>query len=97
MTNEEAKEPDGGAGSFKLDGRVATDVLTLPEDARRIVQITAPHSKPSSSSSIASGWADLMNEPDFAEAKTALTDHLRTTSEAYLNMLYQMNLFLKQI
>lgn len=90
MTNEEAKEPDGGAGSFKLDGRVATDVLTLPEDARRIVQITAPHSKPSSSSSIASGWADLMNEPDFAEAKTALTDHLRTTSEAYLNMLYQM-------
>ena len=90
MTNEEAKEPDGGAGSFKLNGRVSTDVLTLPEDARRIVQITAPHSKPSSSSSIASGWADLMNEPDFAEAKTALTDHLRTTSEAYLNMLYQM-------
>ena len=90
MTNEEAKEPDGGAGSFKLNGRVATDVLTLPEDARRIVQITAPHSKPSSSSSIASGWADLMNEPDFAEAKAALTDHLRTTSEAYLDMLYQM-------
>ena len=31
-----------------------------------------------------------MNEPDFAEAKAALTEHLRIVSEAYLDMLYQM-------
>ena len=32
-TLDEAKEPDGGSGSFKLDGKVATDILTLPEES----------------------------------------------------------------
>lgn len=90
MTTEEAKEPDGGAGSFKLDGRVATDVLTIPEDARRVIQITSPHSKPSSSSPISAGWADLMSDPEFADVRESLEDHLVETARAYLDMLYQM-------
>jgi len=90
MTTEEAKEPDGGAGSFKLDGRVSTEILSIPEDARRVVQVTSPRSKPSSSSPIAAGWADLMSDPEFADVKDALENHMVETSRAYLNMLYQM-------
>jgi mRNA-degrading endonuclease RelE of RelBE toxin-antitoxin system len=86
LTLDEAKEPDGGSGSFKLDGRVATDVLTLPEESTRIVKV--PGHKGKSSSAFPMTWLSKLYHPDFDKLRTQIENKLIETARANVRAMF---------
>jgi hypothetical protein len=86
LTLDEAKEPDGGSGSFKLDGRVATDVLTLPEESTRIVKV--PGHKGKSSSAFPMTWLSKLYHPDFDKLRTQIENKLLETARANVRAMF---------
>ena len=86
FTLDEAKEPDGGSGSFKLDGRVATDVLTLPEQSTRVIKV--PGHKSKSSSAFPMTWLSKLYHPDFDKVRTTIENKLVETARANVKAMF---------
>jgi len=81
-TLDEAKEPDGGSGSFKLNNRISTDILTLPEESRRIVKI--PKQQGHNSAAFPWSWLSHLHNPEF--------DKLRNLFSTKMNAIAKMNM-----
>ena len=73
-TLDEAKEPDGGSGVFKLDGRVATDILTLPEKSTRVIKL--PSQKSKRSSAFPMTWLSKLSNSEFDKLRNTIEDKL---------------------
>ena len=86
FTLDEAKEPDGGSGSFKLNGRVATDVLTLPEQSTRVIKV--PGHKSKSSSAFPMTWLSKLYHPDFDKVRTTIENKLVETARANVKAMF---------
>ena len=86
FTLDEAKEPDGGSGSFKLDGRVATDVLTLPEESTRVIKV--PGHKSKSSSAFPMTWLSKLYHPDFDKVRTTIENKLVEIARANVKAMF---------
>ena len=86
FTLDEAKEPDGGSGSFKLNGRVATDVLTLPEESTRVIKV--PGHKSKSSSAFPMTWLSKLYHPDFDKVRTTIENKLVEIARANVKAMF---------
>ena len=86
FTLDEAKEPDGGSGSFKLNGRVATDVLTLPEQSTRVIKV--PGHKSKSSSAFPMTWLSKLYHPDFDKVRTTIETKLVEIARANVKAMF---------
>ena len=85
-TLDEAKEPDGGSGSFKLNGRVATDTLTLPEDARRIVKI--PKQTGHNSAAFPWMWVSHLYDSSFDSLRDSIIDKMLNVARSNMNAMF---------
>ena len=85
-TLDEAKEPDGGSGVFKLNGRNSTDILTLPEESRRIVKI--PKQQGHSSAAFPWSWMSHLHSPSFDGLRDALTTRMLNVARGNMNTLF---------
>ena len=85
-TLDEAKEPDGGSGSFKLDGRVATDVLTLPEESLRVIKM--PNQRPKNSAAFPFSWLSKLYEPEFEPLRLDIEKRLLNIARANVQAMY---------
>lgn len=86
-TLDEAKEPDGGSGVFKLDGRVSTDILTLPEESRRIVKV--PKQQGHNSAAFPWMWMSHLNNPVFNELRDSLLTRMLNVAKGNMNALFE--------
>ncbi len=86
FTLDEAKEPDGGSGSFKLNGRVATDILTLPEESTRVIKVPSQRSK--NSASFPMTWLSKLNHPDFDKVRTEIENKLLDVATANVRAMF---------
>jgi len=85
-TLDEAKEPDGGSGDFKLDGRIATNILTLPEESRRIVKI--PKQQGHNSAAFPWSWLSHLHNSKFDNLRNALTDRMLSVAKMNMDTLF---------
>ena len=85
-TLDEAKEPDGGSGVFKLDDRVATDILTLPEESRRIVKV--PKQQGHSSATFPWMWMSHLYDPAFDGLRDALLTRMLNVARGNMDALF---------
>ena len=85
-TLDEAKEPDGGSGVFKLDDRVATDILTLPEESRRIVKV--PKQQGHSSATFPWMWMSHLYDPAFDGLRDALLTRMFNVASGNMDALF---------
>lgn len=85
-TLDEAKEPDGGSGVFKLDGRVSTDILTLPEQSRRIVKI--PKQQGHNSAAFPWSWLSHLHNSKFDSLRNALTNRMLNVAKVNMDTLF---------
>ena len=85
-TLDEAKEPDGGSGSFKLNGRVATDTLTLPEDSRRIVKI--PKQTGHNSAAFPWMWVSHLYDSSFDSLRDGIIDKMLNVARSNMNAMF---------
>ena len=85
-TLDEAKEPDGGSGSFKLDGRVATDVLTLPEESLRVIKM--PNQRPKNSAAFPFSWLSKLYESEFEPLRLDIEKRLLNIARANVQAMY---------
>ena len=85
-TLDEAKEPDGGSGAFKLDGRIATDILTLPEESRRIVKI--PKQQGHNSAAFPWSWLSHLHSSKFDNLRNALADRMLSVAKMNMDTLF---------
>tara|TARA_R100000234_G_scaffold120126_1_gene105678 strand:- start:4151 stop:12247 length:8097 start_codon:yes stop_codon:yes gene_type:complete len=85
-TLDEAKEPDGGSGVFKLDGRISTDILTLPEESRRIVKI--PKQQGHNSAAFPWSWMSHLHNSKFDNLRNALTDRMLGVAKMNMDTLF---------
>ena len=85
-TLDEAKEPDGGSGLFKLDGRISTDILTLPEDSRRIVKV--PKQQGHNSAAFPWMWMSHLYDSSFDGLRNALLTRMLNVARGNMNALF---------
>ena len=85
-TLDEAKEPDGGSGSFKLNGRVATNVLTLPEESLRVIKM--PNQRPKNSAAFPFSWLSKLYEPEFENLRLEIEKRLLNIARANVQAMY---------
>ena len=85
-TLDEAKEPDGGSGVFKLDDRVATDILTLPEESRRIVKV--PKQQGHSSATFPWMWMSHLYDSAFDGLRDALLTRMLNVARGNMDALF---------
>ena len=86
FTLDEAKEPDGGSGSFKLNGRVATDILTLPEESTRVIKVPGQRGK--NSAAFPMTWLSKLNNPDFDKVRTEIENKLLDVATANVRAMF---------
>ena len=86
FTLDEAKEPDGGSGSFKLNGRVATDILTLPEESTRVIKVPGQQGK--NSAAFPMTWLSKLNNPDFDKVRTEIENKLLDVATANVRAMF---------
>jgi hypothetical protein len=85
-TLDEAKEPDGGSGVFKLDGRISTDILTLPEESRRIVKV--PKQQGHNSAAFPWMWMSHLYDSAFDGLRDALLTRMLNVARGNMNALF---------
>ena len=85
-TLDEAKEPDGGSGVFKLNGRVSTDILTLPEESRRIIKV--PKQQGHNSASFPWMWMSHLYDSKFDNLRNALSEKMLNVATSNMDTLF---------
>ena len=85
-TLDEAKEPDGGSGVFKLNGRISTDILTLPEESRRIVKI--PKQQGHNSAAFPWMWMSHLHDSVFDGLRDSLLTRMLNVARGNMNALF---------
>ena len=85
ISTEEAKDRDG---IFKLGERHYTDVIKLPEKARRILIVPPQHSK--TSATFPSAWLDVLTAKEFRPVLESLTKHYEWVVQNYVEELFKM-------
>ena len=85
-TLDEAKEPDGGSGSFELKGRASTDVLTLPEESTRIIKV--PNQKSKSSAAFPFTWLSKLYHPEFDSLRSEIESRLLNIARANTQAMF---------
>jgi len=85
-TLDEAKEPDGGSGDFKLNDRISTDILTLPEESRRIVKI--PKQQGHNSAAFPWMWMSHINDSSFDGLRNSLLTRMLNVARGNMNALF---------
>ena len=85
-TLDEAKEPDGGSGVFKLNGRISTDILTLPEESRRIVKV--PKQQGHNSAAFPWMWMSHLYDSSFDGLRDALLTRMLNVARGNMNALF---------
>ena len=85
-TLDEAKEPDGGSGVFKLDGRISTDILTLPEESRRIVKV--PKQQGHNSAAFPWMWMSHLHDSVFDGLRDSLLTRMLNVARGNMNALF---------
>jgi len=86
-TLDEAKEPDGGSGSFELKGRPSTDVLTLPEESTRIIKV--PGQKSKTSAAFPFSWLSKLYHPDFDNLRNQIEERLLNIAKSNIDAMFQ--------
>ena len=85
-TLDEAKEPDGGSGAFKLNGRVSTDILTLPEESRRIIKI--PKQQGHSSAAFPWFWLSHLYHKDFDNLRFSIMSRMLSVARNNIDIMF---------
>ena len=85
-TLDEAKEPDGGSGSFELKGRASTDILTLPEESTRVIKV--PSNRAKNSAAFPFTWLSKLYNPKFDTVRNEIEKRLLQIAEANVNAMF---------
>ena len=85
-TLDEAKEPDGGSGAFKLGGRISTDILTLPEESRRIVKV--PKQQGHNSAAFPWMWMSHLYDSSFDGLRDSLLTRMLNVAKGNMRALF---------
>ena len=85
-TLDEAKEPDGGSGAFKLNGRISTNILTLPEESRRIVKV--PKQQGHNSAAFPWMWMSHLYDSSFDGLRDSLLTRMLNVAKGNMRALF---------